>query len=1014
MSTTDVPEVVLKADVPEVVAGVPEVVADVPQLKADVPDDVLSPIAQLSQDVSFMSLFESKTQEKQMGAREAVERGLQAFNAIPNACTTITDTVKDAVKDVVKDAVETMHVRFNPEIALLSDFVQHCKMLISVNGPSRLEKEISGALNAIIAKPEFKNPLFKEISIEQVPIHTLGIQISLILKIGDVFNVPVYSVYVLDNVFDNAKLDSEEATQTILASPLKYNLKTIATCSRVDIMLELFLHATNPEPYDVVNPLIAHAINDLIVSKFDSNPNKVIQQVCNQFFDLLLEQSLTAKSLITKATLIAILQNPSVKTPDGKRFFDMFPSGQYVKYLGEIAYKSTTNTGNQGPIMLPIAMVAEEVGEAPGEAPGYQEPPRPSRPMTRTDIIVAAFTAANDAMGSTANIVAAGGAAVSYYLADFMTSMNADEFGEVIPDSGLDVDALEQLKKNCENIPMNDIDCFVFGEEVSRQFLLLFSLYMMILYANFYERPKRYGVIKPHDEIENKFILSPQSSHDIKLFMYGNANSDANTRLISKRLKKNPKVQLVTQETKCFSQLSSMVCGKRNDMCSVDSYFTQPIDLVKKEVDDFLILYESLYPEGEGEGKPDLTQLLVSQYVNNVDNMVSMKTTMLDLVCIFCNEDKALFIRIFMARKNPKDFARLRAFIEIYLLYLLRANSSTFQEHKVELLREIKELRVMMTALNERYYLEQGNIAAVDDSAAERLIADRNAFLNLLRSIGRKIVLIPDPLNNEVPATFRKKTGKNTIAFFKDRQNAQQIKYPFKMDQHMFNLYETYTKAKTVDSSHANEMYNAWLNGVFEEIMFARGAEHMFREKMMKIIDTKQDQMFFQIGFADMPVMSPEMLNLLTQLNQVEFDEKLVQEKDMLRHQRRILGPLRKHIQEFGQPKASFVHKIFNKTDTLLPLFPEFIKTLLKTDDPALLKTINEPKKYDDTVNEAIGSIILEWNQKAPVLKGGATRKHKRVCKRNSHTRRMNKCVRRATRKKTHAGKGRHKRTHKT
>ena len=141
-------------DVPDVVAGVPKVVADVPQLKADVPDDVLSPIAQLSQDVSFMSLFESKTQEKQMGAREAVERGLQAFNAIPNVCTTITDAVKNAVKD----AVETMHVRFNPEIALLSDFVQHCKMLISVNGPSRLEKEISGALKAIIAKPEFKNP----------------------------------------------------------------------------------------------------------------------------------------------------------------------------------------------------------------------------------------------------------------------------------------------------------------------------------------------------------------------------------------------------------------------------------------------------------------------------------------------------------------------------------------------------------------------------------------------------------------------------------------------------------------------------------------------------------------------------------------------------------------------------------------------------------------------------------------------------------------------------------------
>ena len=1000
--------------VPEVVAPkAAEVAAEVPEAPVaaeQVPaQDAVSPIAKLTEDISFMQLFGSKQQEKEMGAREAVERGLQAFNAIPDACKSILDAVNNT--DAMKTMKDSIRMRFNPEIGLLSDFVQHCKMLISIDGGDGgevLETEISSAFRSMIKDERFNSHL---LTIERVLIgdssNVLGVQISLILKIGAVFNVPVFTVYIMQNVFNNANIDSD---QNIIASPMTYNAKTISNCSRLDLMLELLLHATKSEPYEEVNPLISHSINELVVSRFGSKPNEVIQEVRNQFFELLLPNNELAKSLIVKAMLIAIIQNPLVKTSDGKRFFDMFPSGQYVKYLGEIAHVASIKPDNQGPIMLPIAMVAEEVGEAPGEAPGYEEqlPPRPSHPMTRTDIIVAAFTAANDAMGSSANIVAAGGAAVSYYIADFMKGMNADEFGGVIPESGLDVIALEALKKNCENIPMNDIDCFVFGEEVSRQFLLLFSLYMMILYANFYERPKRYGVIKPHNEIEIKFILSPQSSDDIKLFMYGNANSDANTRLISKRLKKNPKVQLVTQETKCFSQLSSMVC---DEMCSVDRYFTQPIDLVKKEVDDFLILYESLYPDDQS--RPDLRELLISQYVRNVDNIVSMKTTMLDLVCIFCNEDKALFIRIFMARKNPKDFSRLRVFIEIYLLYLLRANNSTFLEHKDELLREIKELRVMMTALNERYYLEQGNIAAVDDSTAERLIADRNSFLNLLRRIGRKIVLIPDPLNNEVPATFRKKTGKNTIAFFKDKKNAQQIKYPFKMDQHMFNLYETYTKAKTVDSSHANRMYNAWLNGVFEEIMFAREAENMFREKMMKIIDdTKQDQMFFQIGFADMPVMSSEMLNLLTNLNQVKIDEKLVQEKYMLRHQRRILPPLRKHIQGLGQPKASFVHKIVNKT-----LFPEFIKTLLKTDNQALLKTIDEPRKYDDAVNEAIGNIVLEWNQKAPELsRGGATRKRKRECKKNAHTRRTNKCIRRATRKNTHthAGKGRHKRTHKT
>ena len=950
-----------------------------------------------------------------MGAREAVERGLQAFNAIPNACQTVLDAVMNT--NAMKTMQESVKMRFNPEIALLSDFVQHCKMLISMNGDDDsklLETEISGAFRSMIEDPRFKNPLYREITIEQTSIgdavDALGVQISLILKIGDVFNVPVFTVYIVPNVFNNAMFDSD---QNIIASPMTHNAKTISNCSRLDLMLELLLHATKSEPYEEVNPLIAHCTNELAVSKFSSasSPNEVIQQVCNQFFDLLLPANKTAKSLIVKAMLIAIIQNPFVKTSDGKRFFDMFPSGQYVKYLGEIAHMASIDPGMQGPIMLPNEMAMASLNanvDEIGEAPGVEEParPRPSHPMTRTDIIVAAFTAANDAMGSSANIVAAGGAAVSYYIADFVKSMDADEFGEIIPDSGLDVIALEELKKNCENIPMNDIDCFVFGK-ISRHFLLLFSLYMMILYANFYERPKRYGLQKSLENIESRFILSPQSPDNIELFMYGNNNSDANTRLISKRLKKNPKVQLVTQETKCFSQLSNKVCGPGStDMCKVDRYFTQPIDLVKKEVDDFLILYESLYPGDQP--RPDLRKLLINQYVRNVDNMVSMKTTMLDLVCIFCNEDKALFIRIFMARKNPKDFSRLRVFIEIYLLQLLRDNNPTFIEHKDELIREIKELRDMMSKLNEKYYLEHGNIAAVDDSTAEKLIVDRNAFLKLLRSIGRKIMLIPDPLNNAVPARFRKTTGRNTIEFFKDRQN-KQIKYPFKMDQHMFNLYSAYM------SNSNYEGYDAWLNGVFDEIKFAPEMERMFQVKLIKIMQTKPDDFYFEIGFADMPIKTTEMLKLLNLLNQVTFDEETL--KGLLRHQRRILPPLKKHIRQFGVPKASYVHNIFNKTDTLLPLLPEFIKDLLKPQDPALIKTIDAPRKYDDAVNEAIGNIILEWNDKALQLEGGATRKRKRACKRNANTRRTNKCIgkkRRATRKKTRTSNGKHKRTRRT
>ena len=969
-----------------------------------------------------MNLFEGKTQQQIIGIREQVETGLQAFNAIQDACQTMHDAI------VATAEIKANGVRFNPEIGRLSDFVDHCKLLISINDGNAevVSATVAATMKGLSEDSRFQNSSYK-LSVNQNKIGDIGTQISLVLRIGEVFNVPVFTVYMMQNVFDNARLNSEQATQAV-ASPLTHNLKTIATCSRVDLMLELLLHATQSDPYDDVNVLIAHSINELIVSKFGKeskpNPNYVIAAERAQFFDLIIANNEHVKSIITKSLLIAIIQNPGIMTSNGKRFSDIFPSGQYVQYFGDIVHQATTDPTRQGPIMLSneIAVVnqADDLGE--GEAPGSDVNAHPilaspefttHHPLTRTDIIVAAFTAANDAMSSNANIIAAGGAAVSYYIKTFMNGMNADEFGEVIPDSGLDVEALEALEKGCNNIPMNDIDCFVFGE-VSRQFLLLFSLYMMILYANFYERPKQYGVEEAvrTQGTRIQFNLSPQSSDNIDLFMYGEHNDDANTMLISKTLKKNPKVQLVTQETKCFSQLSSTLCS--GNLCAVDGYYTQPIDLVKKDIDDFLVLYESLYLDLDADEMPDLRALLISQYAANVDNMVSMKTTMLDLVCIFCNEDKALFIRIFMARKNPKDFARLRVFIEIYLLQLLRANDATFLKYKEGLIDEIKKLRVMMSELNKNYYLEQGNLAAVRADTAKNLNADRADFLKLLRSIGRKIVLIPDPLQNKIPATFSKETGRNTIGFFKDKRNPQ-MKYPFKMDQHMFNLYDAYmrlTVDRDTEQSIVDHAYDAWLDNVFKEMPFIAKVKQAFREKMGKIIDPTQDHAYFEVGFADMRVKTTEMLNLLNALNQSTFDEEIL--KGLLKHQRRILPPLRKHIAQFGPPKASYVHKIFNKTETLLPLLPEFIKDLLKTKDSTLLKTINAPKKYDDAVHEAIGSLVLEWNRRAIELKGGATRKRKRVCMRNAKTRRFNKCVdkkRRDTRRKIKANNFKCKRT---
>jgi len=398
---------------------------------------------------------------------------------------------------------------------------------------------------------------------------------------------------------------------------------------------------------------------------------------------------------------------------------------------------------------------------------------------------------------------------------------------------------------------------------------------------------------------------------------------------------------------------------------------------------------------------------LTSQYAANVDNMVSMKTTMLDLICIFCNEDKALFIRIFMARKNHKDFARLRVFIEIYLLELLRKNDAAFLKYKAELIGEIKELRGMMQALSDEYYLEQGNLAAVHAATAEQLNAARAAFLTLLRSIGRKIVVIPDPLNDVVPATFRKETGRKTIQFFEDARNPQ-MKYPFSMDRHMVVLHGTHIRVslRQHDQAFINRAFNMWLETVFQGMPFIPKVEEAFREKMRQIINPEQDQTYFELGFSKMIVRSPEMLRLSTLLTNVEgknemFKGVLGQEKRTFT--RMLLGPLRQSIlyNRLGiQPKATGVLQLY-KPESKATL-PEFVRSVIKQEqelDPGLLETIKHPHEYDDTVREAIGRIILEWNN-ADAPRGGATRKRKRVCKLSAKTRRrVSKEKRRATHK---------------
>jgi hypothetical protein len=409
----------------------------------------------------------------------------------------------------------------------------------------------------------------------------------------------------------------------------------------------------------------------------------------------------------------------------------------------------------------------------------------------------------------------------------------------------------------------------------------------------------------------------------------------------------------------------------------------QPIDLVKKETEDFVILYESLYTT-DPEEKPDLKALLESQYSKGADNMVSIKTTMLDLVCIFCNEDKALFIRIFMARKNPKDFARLRAFIEIYLLQLLRfkLTDATFLKYKDGLIGEITQLRIMMSELNKKYYLEQGNIAAAHDATAATVNHDRTAFLVLLRSIGRKLVLIPDPLDNAIPATFRKETGMNTIRFFGSIPNPQ-IKHGFDMSEHMKTLYETYSQFP-VDSdpempnAEVRTAYSGWLNDVFAQIRFPPESEGFFRETLGKILDKKQG-----IDFKDMPVMHSTMLELLDRLQKIDAANGNMESLNGL-----LVNNLLTAIRN-ANVSSSSAYYIGNRFDFKRIDKPVAFKLLVEQ----LLKLQGNPHldlpegAFSEQVNTQIGRILLELNSNTIFKRGGSTRKRKRVHKLNARTR---------------------------
>jgi hypothetical protein len=322
-----------------------------------------------------------------------------------------------------------------------------------------------------------------------------------------------------------------------------------------------------------------------------------------------------------------------------------------------------------------------------------------------------------------------------------------------------------------------------------------------------------------------------------------------------------------------------------------------------------------------------------------------------------------------------------------------------------------------MSRLNTDYYLEQGNIAAVNADIAEQLNARRDEFLGLLREVGRAIVELAAPVE-PVPAQFQEATGASTIQFFKE---STQIKYNFDMSQHMAQLFGVYT-GEAGEAGEAGS-YDAWLTDVFETILFAPNVEVVFREKLATILSMGAESNY-EINFKDMPTRSPYMLQLIHLLNGIEIDKVKSDYIKKVKDLRYILlYPIREFIKENRgiEPSATYVIKIHHKSTIInkdmLTLVRYLLKDKLKGEpaNSALMQIVNDSANYDDAVREEIGRILLEWNRHAPLqMGGGSTRKRTRVCRlKNARTRakpRTGMC--RSTRRKNKANKLRFNRTH--
>jgi hypothetical protein len=365
--------------------------------------------------------------------RKEVEIGLQAFNSIPGVMETIVAAIERATE--VKNRRKSLVLYCNSALALLSDFTPHYKMLISANLMNqRTEIEaiitgVQGAFESLIEQPPFQGGAGFQLAVQNARFFSNGDSFSpaicVILRIGDVFHVPVFTAFVLDNVLKNEALLGEyngenlgekaiksELLQPIESQPFAHNGKIIQNYNRLDVLLELLLHSQESNLYAPVNALVVRGVNALIVSKFEPSltnlnpdPDGIIERERNLFLDGLFPlHKAQLCPTITKILLISIAQNPSVRTSDGKQFSDIFSSGLYSEYFNAVAYEPPTKSEDQVPIVLKVDNGSPV-------------------PLTRLDIIIGALTAFNDAIGPSAHIVVVGGAAVSHYVANFVKEM---------------------------------------------------------------------------------------------------------------------------------------------------------------------------------------------------------------------------------------------------------------------------------------------------------------------------------------------------------------------------------------------------------------------------------------------------------------------------------------------------------------------------------------------------------------------------------------------------------------